>query len=97
MICIISSRLSQMLAPGKAPASAIFPLIVEDEQQALDLSHSLRKAVFFVPAIRHPTVARGTARLRITVTAAHTEDQIQALAAAIQRVRPKMPSDPLSP
>ena len=89
--------LSQLLAPGKAPASAIFPLIVGDEQQALDLSHSLRKAGFFVPAIRYPTVARGTARLRITVTAAHTEDQIQALAAAIQRVRPKMPSDPLSP
>jgi 7-keto-8-aminopelargonate synthetase-like enzyme len=88
--------LHQSLAPDKAPASAIFPLIVGDEQQALDLSNSLRKAGFFVPAIRYPTVARGSARLRITVTAAHTEDQIRALAAAIQRARPEMLSEQLS-
>ena len=82
--------LHELLAPDKAPASAIFPLILGDEQQALDLSHSLRKTGFFVPAIRYPTVARGSARLRITVTASHTEDQIRALVAAIQRERPKM-------
>jgi 7-keto-8-aminopelargonate synthetase-like enzyme len=86
----------QWLAPNQAPASAIFPLIVGDEQQALDLSQSLRKAGFFVPAIRYPTVARGSARLRITITAAHTEDQIRALAAAIQRVRPEMLSGQLT-
>jgi len=88
--------LHQLLAPNQAPASAIFPLIVGDEQQALDLSQSLRKAGFFVPAIRYPTVARGSARLRITITAAHTEDQIRALAAAIQRVRPEMLSGQLT-
>ena len=82
--------LHELLAPDKAPASAIFPLILGDEQQALDLSHSLRKIGFFVPAIRYPTVARGSARLRITVTASHTEDQIRALVAAIQRERPKI-------
>ena len=82
--------LHELLAPDKAPASAIFPLILGDEQQALDLSHVLRKTGFFVPAIRYPTVARGSARLRITVTASHTEDQIRALVAAIQRERPKM-------
>src|SRR5437868_12528344 len=82
--------LYQLLAPDKAPASAIFPLIIGDEQQALDLSHSLRKAGFFVPAIRYPTVARGSARLRITVTAAHTEDQIRALADAIRKARPEI-------
>ena len=88
--------LHELLVPGKAPASAIFPLIIGDEQQALNLAHSLRKAGFFVPAIRYPTVARGSARLRITVTAAHTEDQIRAFAAAIQRVRPDMSSEQLS-
>jgi 8-amino-7-oxononanoate synthase len=74
---------------GKAlsikPASAIVPWIVGDEQAALDLSKSLQAQRFFVPAIRYPTVARGSARLRITVSAAHEEDQIRSFAAAIQR------------
>lgn len=82
--------LNELLAFDRAPASAIFALIVGDEQRALDLAHSLRKEAFFVPAIRYPTVARGSARLRITVTAAHTEDQIHALAAAIRKLRPEM-------
>ena len=81
--------LNELLAADQAPASAIFALIVGDEQQALDLAHSLRKEGFFVPAIRYPTVARGSARLRITVTAAHTEDQIRGLAAAIRKLRPE--------
>jgi len=85
--------LHELLAPDKAPDSAIFPLIIGDEQQAVDLAHSLRKEGFFVPAIRYPTVARGSARLRVTVTAAHTEDQIRALAGGVQRVRPRMLSE----
>jgi 7-keto-8-aminopelargonate synthetase-like enzyme len=80
--------LHELLAPGKAAASAIFPLIIGDEQQSLDLAQALRKEGFFVPAIRYPTVARGSARLRITVTAAHTERQIRDLAAHLQRIRP---------
>jgi 7-keto-8-aminopelargonate synthetase-like enzyme len=82
--------LNELLAFDRARTSAIFALIVGDEQRALDLAHSLRKEGFFVPAIRYPTVARGSARLRITVTAAHTEDQIHALAAAIRKSRPEM-------
>jgi len=48
-----------------------------------DLAKALQNGGFFVPAIRYPTVAKGSARLRITVTAAHTEDQIRALCEAI--------------
>jgi 8-amino-7-oxononanoate synthase len=65
--------------------SAIFPWIVGDEQAALDLAASLKSEGFLVPAIRHPTVAKGAARLRITVTAAHQEDQIKALCQAMRR------------
>jgi 8-amino-7-oxononanoate synthase len=68
------------------PASAILPWIVGDEQAALDLSRNLQAQGFFVPAIRYPTVAKGAARLRITVTAAHEDDQLRALAAAIREV-----------
>jgi len=68
-----------------APAGAIFPWIVGDEQAALDLASALQNKGFLVPAIRYPTVAKGSARLRITVTAAHQEDQIRSLCEAIKR------------
>ena len=68
--------------------SAIHLLQVGDEQAAVDLSRSLQAEGFLVPAIRYPTVAKGSARLRITVTAAHTEAQIRQLAETLQRLRP---------
>jgi 7-keto-8-aminopelargonate synthetase and related enzymes len=80
--------LQQLLIPDKTAASAILPLIIGDEQQALEVAQALRREGFFVPAIRYPTVARGSARLRITVTAAHTEEQIRGLADQIRRLRP---------
>jgi 8-amino-7-oxononanoate synthase len=67
-------------------SGAIFPWIVGDEQAALDLASALQSEGFFVPAIRYPTVAKGAARLRITVTAAHEEAQIRALCNAIKKL-----------
>ncbi len=67
-------------------ASAIFPWMVGDEQAAIELASALQSEGFFVPAIRYPTVAKGSARLRITVTAAHDEDQIRSLCKAIKRL-----------
>jgi 7-keto-8-aminopelargonate synthetase-like enzyme len=61
-------------------------LIIGNEQAALDLATALKTEGFLVPAIRYPTVAKGSARLRITVTAAHKEDQIEALCHAIKRL-----------
>ena len=86
-------RLMQQLLPRAglegedvAARSAIFPLIVGDEKAALDMAAALQSEGFLVPAIRYPTVAKGTSRLRITVTAAHQEDQIRALCEAIGRL-----------
>lgn len=64
------------------PASAIIPWRVGDGEadEALDLSNRLLGRGVFVPAIRYPTVPRGTARLRITVTASHTEEDLALLA-----------------
>ena len=70
--------------------SAIFPWTVGDEQAAIDLASALQTEGFFVPAIRYPTVAKGAARLRITVTAAHDEDQIRVLCDAIKRLSAKL-------
>ena len=72
--------------PAK-PASAIFPWTVGDEQAAIDLSQALMREGFLVPAIRYPSVAKGSARLRITVTASHEDAQIQALGKAMTRLR----------
>jgi 8-amino-7-oxononanoate synthase len=81
---------SDLNRKSNAASSAIFPWIVGDEQAALDLASALQSEGFFVPAIRYPTVAKGAARLRITVTAAHDEDQIRALCDAIQRLSAKL-------
>jgi len=72
--------------PANAACSAIFSWIVGDEQAAIDLSRELQTEGFFVPAIRYPTVAKGAARLRITVTASHDEAQIKALGDALRRL-----------
>src|SRR5437773_6668970 len=66
--------------------SAIFPWIVGDEQAAIDLAASLQSEGFLVPAIRYPTVAKGSARLRITVTALHEENKIRSLFEPIKRL-----------
>ena len=59
--------------------SAIFPWIVGGEAEAVDFSGWLSRKGFFAPAIRYPTVAKGAARLRLTVTARHRPEQIMAL------------------
>src|SRR5437867_7228883 len=73
--------------------SAIFPWIVDDEQAAIDLAASLQSEGFLVPAIRYPTVAKGSARLRITVTASHGENQIRSLCGAIKRANERRAED----
>src|SRR5437588_7700208 len=67
-------------------ASASFRWFVGNEQAAIDLASALQTEGFFVPAIRYPTVAKGSARLRVTVTALHEEDQIRSLCRAIKRL-----------
>jgi len=67
------------------PGAAIIPWMVGDEQRALDLAQALQREGFLVPAIRYPTVAKGAARLRITLSAAHSEAQVASLGDALSR------------
>jgi 8-amino-7-oxononanoate synthase len=64
--------------------SAIIPLILGDENTAIAVATKLREQNIFVPAIRFPTVARGAARLRVTLTAAHSEADVSELLAALK-------------
>ena len=66
--------------------TAIQPLIVGANETALALSAALWERGFWVPAIRPPTVPAGTARLRITLSAAHSHEDVDALAAALGEV-----------
>src|SRR5439155_14488638 len=88
-LCKNIELLHQFLATktNRKPESAIFPFIVGQENHAMNFAHALQKEGFFLPAIRYPSVARGSARLRITVTAAHTESQIRALVDSIRRLQ----------
>lgn len=66
--------------------SAIIPLILGEEAKAVETAAQLREQGFFVPAIRYPTVARGAARLRITLTTAHTKPDVDQLAGALSQI-----------
>jgi 7-keto-8-aminopelargonate synthetase-like enzyme len=66
--------------------SPIVPLLLGDERHAVAVSDALLDRGYFVSAIRPPTVPRGTSRLRITVSARHTADEIDALVAALTEV-----------
>ena len=63
--------------------TAIQPLIVGANEAAVDLSAALMRCGFWVPAIRPPSVPKGTARLRVSLSAAHTHADVDALADAL--------------
>ena len=71
-----------ILAQGLAqPGSPIIPVLVGDEGAAMAVANRLRDREIFIPAIRYPAVRRGEARLRVTLTADHTaEDVAKAVA-----------------
>jgi 8-amino-7-oxononanoate synthase len=74
--------------PRPASRTAIQPLVVGDARGASSLSAALRDAGVWAPAIRPPTVPAGTARLRISLSAAHAPDDGERLLAALRAAAP---------
>ncbi len=72
------------LAQSEGP---IIPILLGDSGRALDFAAKLLEKGILAPAIRPPTVPKGTDRLRLTVTAAHTEKHLERLIAALIEVR----------
>jgi 8-amino-7-oxononanoate synthase len=66
--------------------SAIQPLVIGDNARTLALSEALWKRGIWVPAIRPPTVPAGSSRLRITLSAAHSTDDVERLLVALHDV-----------
>ncbi|HYQ95289.1 MAG TPA: 8-amino-7-oxononanoate synthase [Burkholderiales bacterium] len=71
------------LAPSDTP---IQPLVLGANSDAVRASAALRERGILVPAVRPPTVPEGTARLRISLSAAHSEQEVLRLAAALNEV-----------
>jgi 8-amino-7-oxononanoate synthase len=69
----------QLELPLMDSVSAIQPLVVGGAERAVALSEQLRARGLLIGAIRPPTVPRGTSRLRITLSAAHSEQQVDQL------------------
>lgn len=74
--------------------TAIQPLPCGDDARALALSRALEARGYWVAAIRPPTVPEGRARLRITLTAAHSEADVDALVAALDAARDEVDAAP---
>ena len=72
--------------PEAVFSSAIVPVMIGDEKQALAASGALREAGFWVPAIRYPTVARGRARLRVTLSAAQEDAHVEAFVLRLREI-----------
>lgn len=66
--------------------SAIVPVVIGDERRALAASDALMRAGFAISAIRYPTVAKGSARLRVAISSEHARESLAAAAAAIAKI-----------
>ena len=64
----------------------IQPLVIGDNAAAVAVSRQLLERGLLVPAIRTPTVPKGTARLRISLSAAHTDEEVEMLISALQEL-----------
>ena len=69
------------------PESAVLPVILGDEKKAMAAFEKLLALGVFIPAVRYPTVPKGKARLRVTVSAAHTDLDIRQLLAAFKGLK----------
>ncbi|HCV37340.1 MAG TPA: 8-amino-7-oxononanoate synthase [Pseudomonas sp.] len=82
-----ASQIGLQLVDSPTP---IQPILVGDSAQALKLSRMLRDRGLLVTAIRPPTVPAGSARLRVTLSAAHSEAQVQLLLNALAECYPQL-------
>ena len=80
LVATLQSHVNR-IRPGHP--SPIIPIVLGDEQRALDATTRLLEQGLLVPAIRPPTVAPGTSRLRVTLSAAHLTEDVERLAAAL--------------
>ena len=82
----VREAMLQLVVSVPAGDSPIVPVLVGDEKKALDVSARLAEKGLLVPAVRPPTVPRGSSRLRVTLSCEHTDDEVGRLVDALARV-----------
>lgn len=86
LVYALSAGLDEHAARLLPSRTAIQPFVLGDAEKTIAVSRALQARGFIVPAVRPPTVPRGTARLRISLSAAHEVEDVRALAAALRDV-----------
>lgn len=81
----LREALSRAGVPLPIEKSAILPLLLGDETKAVETAAKLLDQGILVAAIRYPTVARGSARLRVTLSASHSSEDVRQLNSALTR------------
>ncbi|HEV7403896.1 MAG TPA: 8-amino-7-oxononanoate synthase [Chthoniobacteraceae bacterium] len=84
-LLLFADEMPQLFPPERKIQSAILPIILGSSKRALDAMRIIGEAGYYVPAIRFPTVPRETARLRVTLSARHTPEQIKGLCSALRK------------
>jgi 8-amino-7-oxononanoate synthase len=80
-VSALPSTINYRPSTGK---SAIIPILMGEEGKAVEAAAALRERGIFIPAIRYPSVARGQARLRLTISAAHSDADLAQLFTALK-------------
>jgi 8-amino-7-oxononanoate synthase len=86
-----SQRAQQLNVPVMASTTPIQPVLLGSTARVLRAQEELLQAGFWVVAIRPPTVPSGSSRLRVALSAGHSEDQVDALVHALGRIVARLP------
>jgi 7-keto-8-aminopelargonate synthetase-like enzyme len=84
-----ASRVRSALGVPGPTNGHIIPVLIGESEATMQVGAALRERGILIGAVRPPTVPLGTSRLRITVSAAHTDDDIERLLAALAEVLPR--------
>lgn len=84
-LLLFADEMPSLFPPERKIQSAILPIILGSSKRALDAMRIIGEAGYYVPAIRFPTVPRETARLRVTLSARHTPEQIRGLCSTLRK------------
>ncbi len=90
-LALFAEEMPQLFPPGKKVQSAIFPVILGTPERTISASVHLAACGIYIPAIRFPTVPRDRARLRVTLSARHTPEQIRQMCGELRKVMAEEP------
>ncbi|HEY2342826.1 MAG TPA: 8-amino-7-oxononanoate synthase [Chthoniobacteraceae bacterium] len=90
-LSLFAEEMPELFPPGKKVQSAIFPVILGTTERTVSASIHLAACGIYVPAIRYPTVPRDRARLRVTISARHTPEQIRTVSSELRKLLAQEP------